>query len=760
MSSIPNMPALKLATVRRADELFREHQRQVFVSTDRMFAILLLFQWVVGIGTAFWISPRAWDIAQSHLHPHVWVAICLSGLISSLPIALAVYYPGRAITRHTIAIGQMLISTILIHLSGGRIETHFHIFGSLAFLAFYRDWRVLITATVVVAADHYLRGVYWPQSIFGVQTADWWRWLEHAGWVVFEDVILIRSCLNGTSEMRQIATRTAELEATNATIEQTVVERTAKLRASEAELQRAKEVAESANRAKSAFLANMSHEIRTPMTAIMGYAEMLMEPDHTASERQDSLQVIRRSAGHLLELINDVLDISKIEADKMTVERIPTDVPQIAADVVSLMRPSALAKGMSIDLTFGDPVARSIQSDPVRIKQVLMNLVGNALKFAVRGNIRLDVSSTVQDNESIAVFEVSDSGIGMSDEQVGRIFLPFTQADNSTTRRFGGTGLGLTISKRIAELLGGNLTVDSLVGVGSKFRFTVDGGSAENVELLHGFTESLLAISPEPTDNKPTALRGRILLAEDGPDNQRLISMHLRKAGAEVVIAENGRIAVDRAQSESFDLILMDMQMPELDGYAATGELRRLGCRLPIIALTAHAMSEDRGKCLAAGCDDFLTKPIAKKALLTALATYLPDDAAESAESLCTSPPQEHPMPSSAPTSSYADDPDMQEAIEEFVATLPTRIAAIERHQNEQNHEEQNLEELRRLVHQLKGAGGGYGFDSITQLAAEVERALKEGDPPETLCVAVDNLIQHVRSVAGYQHADEVISCG
>jgi CheY-like chemotaxis protein/HPt (histidine-containing phosphotransfer) domain-containing protein len=415
---------------------------------------------------------------------------------------------------------------------------------------------------------------------------------------------------------------------------------------------------------------------------------------------------------------------------------------------------------MSIDLTFGDPVARSIQSDPVRIKQVLMNLVGNALKFAVRGNIRLDVSSTVQDNESIAVFEVSDSGIGMSDEQVGRIFLPFTQADNSTTRRFGGTGLGLTISKRIAELLGGNLTVDSLVGVGSKFRFTVDGGSAENVELLHGFTESLLAISPEPTDNKPTALRGRILLAEDGPDNQRLISMHLRKAGAEVVIAENGRIAVDRAQSESFDLILMDMQMPELDGYAATGELRRLGCRLPIIALTAHAMSEDRGKCLAAGCDDFLTKPIAKKALLTALATYLPDDAAESAESLCTSPPQEHPMPSSAPTSSYADDPDMQEAIEEFVATLPTRIAAIERHQNEQNHEEQNLEELRRLVHQLKGAGGGYGFDSITQLAAEVERALKEGDPPETLCVAVDNLIQHVRSVAGYQHADEVISCG
>jgi signal transduction histidine kinase/DNA-binding NarL/FixJ family response regulator len=492
----------------------------------------------------------------------------------------------------------------------------------------------------------------------------------------------------------------------------------------------AAERAQAANLAKSSFLANMSHEIRTPMTAIMGYAEALLDPEQTASDRQDGLQVIRRSAKHLLDVISDILDISKIEADKMTVERIPMDLLQATVDVVSLMRPRAAAKGLRLAVTFGDWLPRTVRSDPVRVKQVLMNLLGNGIKFTERGEVRLHVSCEDRGGTAAAAYDVCDTGIGMTAEQLGRLFQPFAQADESMTRRFGGTGLGLTISRRLAELLGGGLSAESVPGVGSRFRATFDGGPLAGVERLTGVTEAMMP-APQAGDDggRPVALRGEVLLVEDGPDNQRLISMHLRRAGATVSVAENGRVGVARAAAGKFDVILMDMQMPVLDGYAAARELRAAGCTTPIIALTAHAMAEDRAKCLAAGCTDYLTKPVGKRALLTALLRYMPgaDGGAGGVRSAA------------------ADDPDMKEAVAEFVGELPARVAALRALAGADD-----ADGVRRLVHQLKGAGGGYGFDRMTELAAAAEAALRAQADVAACRREVDALVAFIESIDGY----------
>ncbi len=380
---------------------------------------------------------------------------------------------------------------------------------------------------------------------------------------------------------------------------------------------------EAATQAKSEFLANMSHEIRTPMTAIVGFAELLTDPLQPAAERANCVQTIRRNGDHLLSIVNDILDLSKIEAGKMTVERISCSPLQILHDVVSLMQVRAAAGGLQLRTECRLPLPRHIFSDPVRVRQVLLNLVGNSLKFTEQGGVTVTLG---YDAGGVLTFKVRDTGIGMSAEQVSRLFQPFTQADNSTTRKFGGTGLGLSISKRLVEMLGGELSAESIPKQGSTFTFRLFVGPA--TDLISDERE--IAIVTEVAGVQAPGrvpLAGRILLAEDGPDNQRLISFHLRNAGAEVVIAENGRIAMDLAlaagASEPFDLILMDMQMPEMDGYTATMLLRERGYTRPIVALTAHAMQGDRQRCLAAGCDDYLTKPIDRTKLLRACASHI-----------------------------------------------------------------------------------------------------------------------------------------
>jgi len=387
--------------------------------------------------------------------------------------------------------------------------------------------------------------------------------------------------------------------------------------------------AEAANLAKSRFLASMSHEIRTPMTAIMGYMDLLIEEHGDRPATLDKLCVMKRNGQHLLEIINDILDLSKIEAGRLKVEIIECSPCEIVSDVASLMRVRARTKDLAFEVEYAGPIPKTVRTDPTRLRQILINLLGNAIKFTMAGGVRLVVRLTGGTGaHPLLQFDVVDTGIGLNEDQIQRVFQPFQQGDAATARRFGGTGLGLTISRRLAEMLGGDITVHSRPGEGSTFRITVATGPIDRSEMLEPSEAATFQRSPgeDQPDSTPNGgkLDCRILLAEDGPDNQRLIALVLRKAGAEVTVVENGQLAMHRAlaarqQGRPFDVILMDMQMPVLDGYQATRALRSQGYRQPIIALTANAMASDRTECLEAGCDEFITKPIDRRKLIDAI---------------------------------------------------------------------------------------------------------------------------------------------
>jgi PAS domain S-box-containing protein len=409
---------------------------------------------------------------------------------------------------------------------------------------------------------------------------------------------------------------------------------------SEERLKKAQADALAADAAKSEFLANMSHEIRTPMTAILGFTELLANDGdqlRAPPERLEHIETIRRNGEHLLAIINDILDLSKIEAGKLVIEHAPTDPVAFLADIRRLMDVRAKAKSLRLEVHYTTPMPASIMTDPMRLRQILVNLVGNALKFTEVGGVLLRVGCDPR-AERLTV-EIEDSGIGMTEAQLGHLFDAFMQGDASVTRRFGGTGLGLRISQRLAGMLGGAITVRSVPGQGSVFTLTIATGPVAEAGLrLIGTGENApanerVASTGGPagaTEHDPEVLAGvRILLAEDGPDNQRLIGFHLRKAGADVRVVENGRLAIEALSADGtvagalaanprFDLLLTDMQMPEMDGYTAAALLRAKGWNRPIVALTAHAMSGDRERCLAAGCDGYATKPIDRNALIEA----------------------------------------------------------------------------------------------------------------------------------------------
>lgn len=392
---------------------------------------------------------------------------------------------------------------------------------------------------------------------------------------------------------------------------------------SEEQLLIAQQEAVSANMAKTYFLANMSHEIRTPMSAILGFTELLLNPKQSEFERQHSISTIHRNGKQLLNVIDEILDISKIEAGRLEVELIEFNLIELLYDIKSLLAIKTEEKKLQLKFILDSYIPEKAVSDPTRIRQILTNILSNAIKFTEKGSVQVRVcwvGDQMAENGSLEIL-VEDTGVGIKNDQIERLFQPFAQVDSSTTRLFGGTGLGLALSQKLAQALGGNVTLESTqAGVGSVFKIEISAKPVPYCPWVNGFKaidssrEDLVFENIEINSN---SLRDfKILLVEDAPDNQMVIGMFLNSAGAIVDFADNGYEGITKAAENNYDIILMDIQMPKMDGYEATRILRKKGVEIPIVALTAHALVEERARCLNAGCSEHFTKPVDSEKLI------------------------------------------------------------------------------------------------------------------------------------------------
>lgn len=456
----------------------------------------------------------------------------------------------------------------------------------------------------------------------------------------------------------------------------------------------ARETAEQASRLKSVFLANMSHEIRTPLTAIIGFSEQSVK-ENDAGKIQDYQHRVLKSSQHLLNLINDILDLSKIEADKLELQLESFHCLEIIDDVFQLTRGQAEAKGLDCELQWMFPLPEMLKTDSVRFRQVLLNLTSNAVKFTQEGKIIVRVEHDLM-NQHFCI-AVKDTGIGIAPSELSRLFQPFVQADSTVTRHFGGTGLGLCISKKLMQQMGGDIHVESVKGVGSNFEIRLDCAGMDS-HLVHRYQPPVISVK-EPQEQQQSPLH--ILVAEDNPDNQLLLSILLKQVNASFVIAANGHEAVEQVLNADFDLIFMDMQMPEMGGEEATELIRHAGIQTPIIAVTANVMSEDIERYKRSGCQSVLSKPINQQQFLAVVQSHRKDASTDDFLQL---------------EKTLAQDPVIQALKQRFKEKLPALIELLQI-----AFDQQEWDRLAFEAHSLKGSAGSMGFPNITELAAELE---------------------------------------
>jgi len=473
------------------------------------------------------------------------------------------------------------------------------------------------------------------------------------------------------------------------------------------QLQNANQKLENVTQAKSDFLANMSHEIRTPLTAILGYAESLRLPDIDVKPDDEAIDSIIRNGQHLQHILSEILDLTKIEANKLEIEQYLISPVELLHEFESLVSLQAKTKQLEFNVSLNFPLPEKIETDPIRLKQILLNLCNNAIKFTSQGHVSMNVRYEQEHNKFIAT--IVDTGIGLTPKQQKKIFQPFTQADTSTTRRFGGTGLGLALSRKLAKKLGGDITVISSPGEGSQFTLTIDAGDIAKQKFIY----NSYAPNKKSSKNKPflkgpsIPLCGHILLAEDTTDNQKLFSLLIKRMGATLTIVNNGLEAVEAAQAQAFDLILMDIQMPVMDGIEAVTKIRALNINTPIVALTANAFKEFRQTCLDTGFDAYISKPIDMSHFYDTICSYL-------------QPIDKEEVLNPVYSQLVEQDPEFKEIVDGFLGRLPQMQEDIEH-----SFAQQDWDICKQRIHEIKGLGGAMGYPDLTDEAKFIEDLIK-----------------------------------